>query len=200
MRQDDLFTPADDGAARVPGLLLVDDFIDAATERALLAHVDEEPWEEDWRRRIRQYGHGYGATRGSKRVGAPRVVRDFPPWLSSLAARVVDAGVLPRLPDDCVVNEYPPGIGIGPHRDYPDFDEPVVAVSLGGDVVIDFDAPTSGAKVGVVVRGRSLWAASGPARWTWRHGIAPRLSDVIDGRRRPRNRRVSVTFRLLRDA
>lgn len=198
MRQRSLFSAPEEEAPwrRVPGLLYVDDFLDAAEERALLQRVDEEPWEDDWKRRIRQYGVGYGGPRG----GPTTWVRDFPAWLEALAAKVVDGGYLPRMPDNCVINEYLPGIGIGPHRDYPDFDEPVVAISLGGDIVIDFDEPARGTKVSFEVLARSLWSASGEARWAWRHGIAPRLHDVVDGAKHRRARRVSITFRVARAA
>jgi hypothetical protein len=40
-----------------------------------------------------------------------------------------------------------------------------------------------------------LWIIAGEARSEWRHGIASRLTDVIDGERRPRARRISITFR-----
>jgi hypothetical protein len=49
--------------------------------------------------------------------------------------------------------------------------------------------------VSVHVPARSLWVIAGEARWEWQHGIAARLSDVIDGERRQRERRVSITFR-----
>jgi alkylated DNA repair dioxygenase AlkB len=193
VRQQELFPTS---APDVPGLLLVEEFVDPARERELVRAIDAAPWQEDFRRRIQQYGLGYGVVGR----GAPQWVGDFPPWLTALARDVVDQGFLPRMPDNSVVNEYPPGIGIGPHRDYADYGAPVVCVSLGADIVIDFDDPTTGAKVPVDVPARSLWSVDGDARWVWRHGIAARRTDKIGGLARRRFRRVSVTFRLRSDA
>jgi alkylated DNA repair dioxygenase AlkB len=47
----------------------------------------------------------------------------------------------------------------------------------------------------LLLQPRSLLVLRGPARYNWRHGIPRRHSDIIDGRRVPRGRRVSMTFR-----
>jgi hypothetical protein len=44
---------------QVPGFSLCLDYITPEEEQALLAEVDREPWQSDWRRRIQQYGLGY---------------------------------------------------------------------------------------------------------------------------------------------
>ena len=94
-----------------------------------------------------------------------------------------------------MINEYLPPLGIGPHRDYGAFGEKIGCVSLGCAIVMDFTNPKTAQRVSVHVPARSLWIISGEARWDWQHGIAARLSDVIEGERRRRGRRVSVTFR-----
>lgn len=43
--------------------------------------------------------------------------------------------------------------------------------------------------------GRSLLVLTGSARYEWSHTIPARKSDVIDGRRVGRKRRISLTFR-----
>jgi alkylated DNA repair dioxygenase AlkB len=112
-----------------------------------------------------------------------------------LAERVGRDAGFERFPENCVINEYIPPLGIGPHRDYADFGGIVACVSLGSDIVVDFTHPDRGLRVPVHVPARSFWCISGEARWQWLHGIAPRLTDVIGGIRRPRGRRVSITFR-----
>lgn len=86
-------------------------YIDASEERALLEHVAGEPWDIDWRRRVQRYGVGYG--RGE--------ARDFPAWLIPLAKQVTTDANFPRCPENCVINEYLPGQGIAPHKDYAQF-------------------------------------------------------------------------------
>ena len=61
--------------------------------------------------------------------------------------------------------------------------------------VVDFSYPERGLRVPVSVPARSLWVIRGEARSEWRHAIAARLTDQIDGEHRPRGRRISITFR-----
>ena len=55
----------------VPGLRIVEDWIDAEEERALLDLVDAQEWNQDWKRRVQVYGLGYGdASRPRRAVPA----------------------------------------------------------------------------------------------------------------------------------
>jgi alkylated DNA repair dioxygenase AlkB len=177
----------------VPGFSLQPDYITPDEEQALLARVEDGPWETDWRRRIQQYGVGYGDS------GAPKWVRDFPDWLLALAERVGRDAGMERFPENCVINEYLPPLGIGPHRDYTAFGPTIACVSLGSDIVLDFTKADRSQKVSVHVPARSLWVTTGEARSKWLHGIAARLTDLIEGERRKRGRRVSITFRTAKD-
>ena len=195
MEQGHLFAPAPpDTAVQVHGLTLRSDYITETEESQLLAALENGPWENDWRRRIQQYGIGYGASGGK-----PSWIRDFPDWLKSLAERVGKDVGMERLPENCVINEYIPPLGIAPHRDYPAFGPMIACVSLGSDVILDFVSADKSERVSVHVPGRSLWVITGSARSKWLHGIAPRLNDVIAGERRRRTRRVSITFRTAKD-
>lgn len=194
MRQDELFSGvvSDKSAAdEISGFTLRENYVDAEEERELLRHIDAGPWQTDWRRRIQQYGLGYGPEGGNR----PTWLRDFPEWLKPLAQRVARDAAFERFPENCVINEYVPPLGIGPHKDYPAFGPTIACVSLGSDIVLDFKHPERGLRVPVYVPARSLWVITGEARSVWQHGIASRLTDVIEGERRPRGRRISVTFR-----
>lgn len=193
MGQGDLFA-IEDPRIEVPGFSIRPDYISREEEAALLARVEHGPWESDWRRRIQQYGIGYGASGGK-----PAWIRDFPEWLLELAARVELDAKLERFPENCVINEYIPPLGIAPHRDYPAFGPTVACVSLGSDVVLDLMTPDRLQRAPMDVRARSLWVLTGAARTQWLHGIAPRLNDVVNGERRARGRRVSITFRTAKD-
>lgn len=194
----------------VPGLTLVADFIDEAEEARLLDVLDREAWSNDWKRRVQVYGLGYGedddgGADGDRRERLLRRrrsrgswLRDLPDWVMPLAARMQVEQILPRFPENVVVNEYVPGVGIGPHRDYPAFGPTIACVSLGSPVVLDFIHPGLGARVPVDVPARSLWVITGEARRAWQHGIAHRKNDIVRGVRRPRGRRVSITFRTAR--
>jgi alkylated DNA repair dioxygenase AlkB len=174
----------------VPGFSLQRDYIDPDEERTLLAHIENGPWQTDWRRRVQRYGLGY-----SKSGGKPTWLRDFPGWLLPLARRVSEDAHFERSPENCVINEYIPPLGIAPHKDYLSFGPTIACVSLGSDIILDFMTQDRSARLGVHVPARSLWVITREARSNWLHGIAPRLSDLVMGEHRKRGRRVSITFR-----
>jgi alkylated DNA repair dioxygenase AlkB len=190
MSQGQLFSTAETANDPVPGFSLQADYVTADEERELLAHVENGPWETDWRRRIQQYGLGY-----SDSGGKPTWIRDLPEWLLPLAERVARDAGFERFPENCVINEYIPPLGIGPHRDYPAFGPTIACVSLGSDVILDLTKADRGKRVSIHVPARSLWIMTDEARTKWLHSIAARLTDPINGERRKRGRRVSITFR-----
>ncbi len=193
MKQQELFSPAEapqPETVSIPGFHLKPEYISAAEEQLLLQSLENGPWEHDWRRRRQLYGLSYSTDRKG-----PTWLRDFPEWLVPLAERVARDAEFGRFPENCVINEYIPPQGIGPHRDYDAFGPAVACVSVGSDVVMDFRLAERGLYVPVLVPARSFWVIRDEARWQWTHGIAPRLADVINGERRPRTRRVSITFR-----
>jgi|SRR5687767_15876893 len=85
-----------DAPIEIPGFTLRKDYVTAAEERALLVHIEEGPWETDWRRRIQQYGLGYAGEHGTKATW----LRDFPEWLFPLARRVADDAAFERFPEN----------------------------------------------------------------------------------------------------
>jgi alkylated DNA repair dioxygenase AlkB len=194
MRQEELFpaeTLVSAAHLEIPGFRLQPEYLSATEEAELLARIGEGPWQTEFRRRLQLYGLGYG----SDRRKPPIWQRDFPDWLMPLAHRVARDAPLERFPENCVINEYIPPLGIGSHKDYDAFGPAIACVSLGSDIVMDFTNPQRTARIAVPVPARSFWVIAGEARWDWEHGIASRLTDVIAGVRRSRGRRVSITFR-----
>ncbi len=175
----------------VPGFELVEGYISEREEMELISHIDAKVWQTDYKRRIQQYGLGYGSENGGK----PAWLRDFPGWLLPLAQRVSMDAPLERFAENCVINEYIPPQGIGSHRDYMDFGPTVACVSLLSPVVMNLKNIRTGETVAINIPQRSFWSITGPARYEWEHGIAARLNDVVSGERRKRERRVSITFR-----
>lgn len=174
----------------VPGLAYVEAYVTPEEERALLAAIDPGPWRTEWARRRQVHGLSYGSARAE-----PELLGPLPSWLVPLAERVVREGFLEAPVANVVINEYLPGQGIGAHQDYPGFGPTVVAVSLGSACVLELIEPKSGRKESLDVAPRSLWVLGGEARRVWTHGIAARKADVVDGVKRPRGRRVSITMR-----
>lgn len=176
----------------VPGLRVLDDWIDLDEERRLLAIIDGAPWDTSLRRRVQQYGAPY-VYRG-RRAPSRDSVAALPDWIQPLALRLVSEGIFARMPEQVIVNEYLPGQGIAAHVDHPAFGPTIASLSLASPVVMDFVASEV---AHLVLRARSLLVLTGRARAEVAHRIAPRRSDPIDGRRVARVRRVSLTFRTL---
>jgi len=89
---------------------------------------------------------------------------------------------------EVLVTHYPPGAGIGWHRDAPAFGV-VVGVSLLGACRLRFQQGRGAARKtrALTLAPRSAYVLDGAARWQWQHAIPP-----------GREERYSVTFRTLR--
>ncbi len=182
-------SPSGPIADQVPGLHLIPDFVAAAEAEALIAEIDARPWSSDWKRRLQVYGAGYG----DESQPAP-----LPPRIAALGERIRCAGLIEGAPDNAVVNEYVPGVGIAPHRDHAAFGPTVVGVSLLSWCVLDLIALDCERRVAVPLPPLGLYVIGGEARSRWKHGIAARRGDLIAGLRVPRQRRLSITWRTAR--
>lgn len=107
-------------------------------------------------------------------------------WLRRRSAAVVD--VDPESFVETLVSRYPPGAGIGWHRDAPMFGPKVVGVSLLSGCSMRFQRRRAAVREvhTTELAARSVYALTGAARWSWQHSI---LST--------RGLRYSVTFRTL---
>jgi alkylated DNA repair dioxygenase AlkB len=102
------------------------------------------------------------------------------------------AALMERDPGDLVevlLSRYPPGAGIGWHRDAPMFGSKVAGVSLGAPARMRFQRRVRGERevAELDLAPRSAYLLSGAARWSWQHSI-PATKAL----------RYSLTFRTLR--
>jgi alkylated DNA repair dioxygenase AlkB len=120
----------------------------------------------------------------------------LPEWLQPLCDELHERGLMPLVADQVIVNEYEPGQGIAPHVDcVPCFADTIASITIGSSCELEFTHIESRRKVPLFLARRSLVVFSGEARYDWRHGIAGRLSDLHEGRKVTRGRRLSLTFR-----
>lgn len=177
-------------APDIPGLQYLPNFITPNEERALIEVIDRQQWLNDLKRRVQHYGYKYDYT--ARKVTADSYLGPLPDWLIPVTQE------LPFKPDQApnqaIVNEYLPGQGISAHVDcVPCFSDTIASLSLGSGAVMQF---TNGQeKHDLCLEPRSLIILSGPARYDWTHAIPARKSDVVDGFKIERGRRVSLTFR-----
>jgi alkylated DNA repair dioxygenase AlkB len=178
----------------IQGLRLTTDFITPHEEAELLRCVDMAgEWNTTLKRRTQHYGYEYDYRSGGTQV---RLASQIPGWCEFVITRLLESGMMTQRPDQMIVNEYEPGQGIAGHIDHTQlFGGEIVSVSLGSTVVMDFTRHAN-ERMGVVLPARSAILLTGESRYVWRHGIAARKTDKGIG---PRGRRVSLTFRVMRE-
>jgi alkylated DNA repair dioxygenase AlkB len=175
----------------IPGLYYKLGFITPQEESELVAAIDSAQWDTRWKRRRQPYGRSYDKT--------GETPRQIPGWAQFLVDRLQYQGISEKPFDQMLINEYLPGQGIGLHKDYEPFDRTVVSLSLLSACVMDFRPVRDGERESLLLEPRSLLVLSDEARYEWQHGIAARKRDHWDDKTIPRLRRLSVTFRLLKE-
>ena len=177
----------------VEGLLYVEDFLAVDEERALLAFLESLDFREvvmrgqAAKRTVRHFGLDYDYEGG-------RLVPTDPLPAALTEVRDRCAALMERDPSDLVqvlVSRYPPGAGIGWHRDAPMFGSRIAGVSLGAPCRMRFQRTVGGTRrvAERELAPRSAYLLSGKARWSWQHSI-PAATAL----------RHSVTFRTLKRA
>lgn len=201
----------------VPGLYYFPEFLDGVTQREVMDWIDhddrKDDWCEDMKRRVLHYGwrYDYRAKTTNERLG--RLPEIFAKIAGQLAMLRLPNGtrLFHQAPDQVLVNEYdnsrpkdkPKPQGIALHTDRTDcFDRTVATVSLGDDWEMKLQpihgTPNQARQI-MLVR-RSALIMTGDARFNWKHGIMPRKSEKTEhGGLRPRQRRLSLTFRTMLD-
>ena len=175
---------------RPEGLAYRPDFVTEEEERELLARMDEIDFREvvmhgqAAKRTVRHYGLDYGYESWSLAPAEP-----LPPelvWVRDRCAALAD--VTPDALAQILVSRYPPGAGIGWHRDAPMFGATIVGVSLGAPCRMRFQRTAAGVRrvFALELEPRSAYVLAGQARSAWQHSIPPTKAL-----------RYSLTFRTL---
>ena len=181
----------------ISGLTYVPGFLSPAEQKRTLETIDRSDWMSTLERKVQHHGWRYDYR--SRVVTADMRIGALPAWLDDLAQRLYrETDSFDRVPDQAIVNEYLPGQGIAMHIDRHCFGDAVATVSLGDAWQMDFrpvGADRSQTLCMALVPGSAL-ILSDDARHRWLHGIAKRKRERLrHGGWRPRERRVSVTFR-----
>ena len=177
------------------GLSYIEKYITEETEKELAQQIEHNDWRDDLKRRVQHYGYRYDYK--ARSVSQNDYLGELPDWLNSLATRLVGEDIFSEHPDQVIVNEYQPGQGIAPHVDcVPCFDNTIASLSLLSSCEMTFrNKVQPDHKSNLYLRPRSLLVLKDKSRLDWTHGIAPRKSDMINGLRTLRARRLSLTFR-----
>jgi DNA oxidative demethylase len=172
------------------GLLYAPEFVTGAEEAALVDELEALEFEEiqmrgqTARRTVRHFGLGYDYKRGEVSPTA-RLPQSFE-WLRERAAGLIETE--PSELAEILLTRYPPGAGIGWHRDAPMFRE-VIGVSLVSACRMRFQRGKGEERrtAEIELAPRSAYMLAGSVRWQWQHSI-PAAKEL----------RYSITFRTLK--
>ncbi|WP_027578642.1 alpha-ketoglutarate-dependent dioxygenase AlkB [Bradyrhizobium sp. Ai1a-2] len=180
-----LFDDNSSASSAPEGLRYAADFISPEIERKLIARIAELPLQPfqfgqyQGKRRVASFGFRYDYT--ERRL---READSMPDWLGPVIERVEAFGGSRTEIAQVLCTEYDTGVGIGWHRDKPQFDR-VFGLSLGSPCKFRFRRP-AGAKwerFTLEAQPRSIYLLSGEARQIWEHSIpaveAPRYSITL---------------------
>ena len=169
------------------GLIELNNFISADEEQTLLENIDKCAWNTSLSRRTQHYGYVYNYSKGGSLTSATAI----PEWMDYLIERL--SSHISQPINQAIINEYNPGQGIAPHIDAKTFGDTIVSISLGSKCIMEFTK--DGEKIEKILNRQSCIVLKGDSRNDWKHSIPARKSDVINGVKTNRNRRVSITFR-----
>jgi alkylated DNA repair dioxygenase AlkB len=178
------------------GLIFERDFLTVAQEDELIEVIRHLPFGEVRmhgvvaKRRVAHFGLRYAFTSHHLSPAS-----EIPHEFDTIRGRAANlAGVDPQSFSEVLVTEYPPGAGIGWHRDAPPFGI-VAGISFAADCTLRFRKGPLSAKAesgqretsAVQLPRRSLYVLAGSARSEWQHSISP-IEQL----------RYSITFRTLK--
>jgi alkylated DNA repair dioxygenase AlkB len=170
------------------GLQYQQDFIPAATEKALIENIAALPLKPfqfgqyEGKRRVASFGLRYDYSQRQLQQAEP-----VPEWLTPVIKKVEAFGGPGTQIAHVLCTEYDVGVGIGWHRDKPHFDR-VFGLSLGAACRFRFRRAVNAKweRFTLEARPRSIYRMSGPSREVWEHSIPP-----VEARR------YSITFRTM---
>jgi alkylated DNA repair dioxygenase AlkB len=178
------------------GLTYLENYITEDEANRLVQEIDAAPWCTDLKRRVQHFGYRYDyKARQAKRED---YLGSLPELFQQLAQRLTDECHFQSLPDQVIVNEYEPGQGISAHIDCePCFGATIASLSLLSACVMRFSAQAYSGQMDLYLQPASLLVLSGDARHFWTHAIPARKTDIIEGQKHRRSRRLSLTFRTM---
>ena len=179
----------------IDGLTVKEEYISSELEKELLSKIDSGEWLTSLKRRVQHYGYRYDYK--ARQIDDSLYLGKLPSWSEAVTSKLSAEPFILEEFDQLIVNEYQPGQGISPHIDcVPCFKETIISLSLGARSEMVFNGP-NGEKELLKLEPRTLLVLQKDARYKWKHSIPARKSDLVNGTRLQRERRVSLTFRTI---
>lgn len=181
-------------AKNLNGFSIIHDYVTPDQEKKLLKKINESEWVVDYQRRLQYYNYRNELFEPYDLIPIPNKI---PKYLDQLINQMMSDKIIDQKPDQIIINEYKPGEGLKPHFDRKDYYQNVIiGLSLGSGTIMEFykNKPIPEKKK-IYIPSRSLYIIKDDARYVWKHGIPPRKYDEVNGKKIPRETRISITFR-----
>ena len=179
------------------GLTYLENYLPEDEAERLVQEIDAAPWCADLKRRVQHYGYRYDYK--ARQARQEDYLGPLPVLFHDLAGRLTAEGHFRTVPDQVIVNEYQPGQGISAHIDcQPCFGETIASLSLLSACVMRFSSQSYSQQLELHLQPASLLVLKGDARHMWTHAIPTRKTDIIEGQKYLRSRRLSLTFRTMK--
>lgn len=173
------------------GLITIPNIITEELEKNILKEIYSKEWRSDLKRRVQHYYHVYDYTSKNALVKTDDP-GPFVKELEDIVSKFFDCKI-----NQIIVNEYEPGQGISAHIDKPNvFGPVVVTVTLQSDSSMVFSKSGEKDLIVPLIR-REAVVLTNDSRYKWTHEIKKNKTDIINGKRKTRGTRVSVTFRCI---
>jgi len=171
---------------RIDGFSYFPGFLSGEEQSILLQELRDLDYKHDvfrgqrLKREYVQFGYAYIPTSHKLNPVAP-----MPEFLAALVAKGLPYCPEGALFNQCIITCYPKGAGVGWHTDAHQFGEWIMAISLGGEVRLQF-RPNGSVEVSyeVKIAPGSLYVMWSQARWEYQHRVVP-----------VKSMRYSLTFR-----
>lgn len=178
----------------IEGLTIIQDFISSEEEAELLNKINSELWLNDLKRRVQHYEFKYDYSK--KKIDLSVYVGKLPVWSEAVLDRIKDIQSINFQPDQLIVNEYEPGQGISQHVDCTTcFTDIIMSLSLASGCELEFKHTKTKETKAIYIQRKTLIIMQGEARYNWMHLIRNRKTDLYNGTKLFREKRLSLTFR-----
>jgi len=184
----------------VPGLYYVENIIDPTYSAQLIDYLDHMGiWSSvtlsSNSRKVQHYGYKYNYKNHNNKelsIPIPDILSDLIYTLTS-AVKELEMPDVPSEFNQVIVNNYEPGQGISKHTDLLSYGPVIGCYTIGSGAKMYFKKDNE--IVELYVEPNSLYIMSGESRYQWTHEMPSTKTDLVDGKRIPRERRISITFR-----
>ena len=182
------------------GLLYFKNIIDKKYSNSLFSFLDEDQkylWkslsDSKNSRKAKHYGYIYNYKSGKTTVKTDPIPLEFQQLIETLKENCGDEKYDFN---QIIVNNYDSGQGISAHTDVKEYGEIIGCYTLGSGATMRFTKGTQ--KYDLYVHPNSLYIMTGESRYNWKHEMPSRKSDMVDGVKIKRDRRISITFRCVK--